>query len=338
MAEKEMVEKSVATKNGVKKVAVFLGTALVAGGLLFGPSLLAVGAEGGDATEHGESETPVFSVKTAAVAARTLQSRLEVNGDIVSAQQAEAFPDVSGKLVSVRVSLGSRVRKGDVIAEVDPSRPGSAYMSSPVYAPISGIVSFTPLTAGMTVSPGMGITTISVDDRLEISARIPEREIAGLVPGLKAEVSLQAYRGDVFAATVTRVSPVLDAASRTKLITLTFDRNDSRINAGMFARLRINTRSYHNILTVPAEAVLQKNGVAAVYVSRADGLGARSAESQSAELRAVNTGVTIDGFTEIKSGLGAGEAVVIQGQQLLSDGAALRVIGAQRALSGTSLE
>ncbi|MDR3312781.1 MAG: efflux RND transporter periplasmic adaptor subunit [Spirochaetaceae bacterium] len=317
-----------AKKIGMKSIALFVGTALAASGLLFVPSMLA----GNTAGSVAAAETPVFAVKTAPVQVKTLRVFLQVNGDIVSAQQAEVFPDTSGKLVSVRVTLGSRVRKGDLIAEIDPSRAGSAYMSSPVYAPISGIVILTPLVVGMTVSPGTGITTISVDDQLEISARIPEREISGLVPGLKAEVSLQAYRGEMFAATVTRVSPVLDAISRTKLITLTFDKNDSRINAGMFARLRINTRNYTDVLTVPAEAVLQKNNVSAVYVSRAGGMEKGLAESRSAELRSVTTGVTIDGWTEIAAGLLDGEAVVIQGQQLLSDGAALWIIAHEAVL------
>jgi RND family efflux transporter MFP subunit len=118
---------------------------------------------------------------------------------------------------------------------------------------------------------------------------------------------------------VAHVSPVLDSASRTKLITLRFDRNDSRINAGMFARVRINTKNYPDTLAVPAEALMNKHGAQAVYV----------AQNGRAELREISTGVTIDGLTEIKSGLSAGETVVIQGQQLLSGGAAVRVIGGE---------
>jgi multidrug efflux pump subunit AcrA (membrane-fusion protein) len=89
----------------------------------------------------------------------------------------------------------------------------------------------------------------------------------------------------------------------------------------MFARLRINTINYPGILAVPAEAVVNKHGVSIVYVTR----GGR------AESRHVATGVTINGLTEITSGLSAGESVVIQGQQLLSGGEAVRVIGGGEA-------
>ena len=311
-------------KAWLKKVVLMVGAVVVAGGLLFGPTILA-GAD--SRTGAATNESPVYSVRTANVREQTLYAYLNVNGDIVAAQQADVFPDVSGKLAGVRVSLGSYVRKGDVIAEVDPSRPGADYLNSPVYAPISGIVSKTPLSVGMTVSSNTSITVISASDNLEIAVRIPEREIAGLAAGLKAEVSLQAYPGETFSATITRVSPILDSASRTKLTNLQFDNNDPRINAGMFARVRINTRSYADILTVPAEAVAKNRGVDTVYVISHDETGLPVAAR-----REVSCGVTLQGWTEVKSGLAEGDAVIIQGQQLLSGGERLRIVGNSIAL------
>jgi len=306
-------------KKWLKKWTLVAGTILIAVGLLLGPTLIA-GA--GNIAKAETMETPVYSVRTVNAQKQTLYAFLDVNGDIVSAQQADVFPDVAGKLVSVQVGIGSYVRKGEVIAEVDPTRPGTTYMTSPVYAPISGIVSRTPLSPGMTVSPNTSITVISVNENLEVSARIPEREIAGLTTGLKAEVSLQAYPGEKFSATVIRVSPILDSASRTKLINLKFDHDDNRINAGMFARVRINTRSYPDILTVPAEAVINNRGVNSIYTIQRD-----SAGQTIAAKRELSCGVTLQGWTEIKSGLNEGESVIVQGQQLLSGGETVRIIG-----------
>jgi multidrug efflux pump subunit AcrA (membrane-fusion protein) len=305
-------------KKGAKKAALVLGSVFAALALIAGPGLLASGNESKAVVENAEQ--PVFAVRTENAEKRTLRAALEVNGDIVSAQEAGVFPYVAGKVSRVYVDLGSPVRKGDVIAEVDPSKPGAAYMKSPVYAPISGVVSKTPLSAGATVGESDSIATISASGHLELRARIPEREIAALEPSLAAEVSLQAYPGEIFSATVARVSPVLDAASRTKLITLNFTHNDSRINAGMFARIRLNTRTYSDVLTVPAEAVVNKHGESAVFVARNDGTGL------TAERRVIESGVTLDGWTEIRSGLEEGEAVIAQGQRLLRGGEAVRVI------------
>ena len=314
-------------KNGIKAAGMVLGTALITGALVLGPGMLASGDEGRGKSEN--SETPVFSVRTENAEKRTLRSFLEVNGDIVSGQETDVFPDVSGKLVRVYAALGSQVRKGAVIAEVDPSKPGSSYMNSPVYAPISGTVSKTPLSPGATVSPSTSITVLSVTGNLEITARIPEREIAGLKTGLKADVNLQAYPGEIFTATINHVSPVLDSASRTKLVTLVFDRNDSRINAGMFARVRINTRTYSNVLAVPVEAIVNKHGEYRVYVLRDTVTG-----QPYAEARGVEAGVTLNGWTEIRGGLDEGETVLVQGQQLLSGGETVRVIAGGESAGG----
>jgi RND family efflux transporter MFP subunit len=158
-------------------------------------------------------------------------------------------------------------------------------------------------------------------DNLKIEVMIPEREVGQLRVGLKAQISLQAFPGESFDATVSGVSPVLDPNSRAKKITLRFDRQDSRINAGMFAHVRLNTRSYDNVVTIPAGAIVTNRGITYVYVLN---------NSDHAVLREIVTGASIDDLTEIKAGLSGGESVVIQGQQFLTNGAQVRVINPRK--------
>jgi RND family efflux transporter MFP subunit len=165
------------------------------------------------------------------------------------------------------------------------------------------------------VQAGSVITSIARQDDLQIEALIPEREVSGLRVGLTAAVTLPAFAGEIFAAKITQVSPVLDPASRTKKIVLTFQKTDSRINAGMFARIKLNTRTYPNVVAGPAAAVFEQFGAKYVYVTN----------DNVVTLRQVSAGVSINGLTEIKDGIDAGEMVVIQGQQFLADGAAVLV-------------
>jgi multidrug efflux pump subunit AcrA (membrane-fusion protein) len=101
------------------KSLVVAATAILATGLLFVPSMLA-----GDTVKPvAEAEMPVFPVKVTDAEVRTLRAYLEVNGDIVSDRQVVVFPETSGKLARVLVALGSTVRQGGLIAEVNPARP-----------------------------------------------------------------------------------------------------------------------------------------------------------------------------------------------------------------------
>jgi multidrug efflux pump subunit AcrA (membrane-fusion protein) len=87
----------------------------------------------------------------------------------------------------------------------------------------------------------------------------------------------------------------------------------------MFARIKLNTRTYQNVVSIPQESILENRGVPAVFVLSSDG--------NQVSMRGIILGVTVDGEVEIKSGLDAGEKVVVQGQQFLTDGAAVRVLG-----------
>jgi multidrug efflux pump subunit AcrA (membrane-fusion protein) len=313
----------------LKKVIILLIVAAFAAGFIFIPPRLASGNTavpgpgrgGGPGDSGNQGRDTVFAVRTAYAEKRTLQAYIEVNGDIVSEEQVAVVPDAAGKLVSMKVSLGSTVQKGALVAEVDPSRPGAAYSLSPVYAPVSGTVVSNPLTIGSTVSTGVTLLTLSAAGSIEIEAAIPEREVGQLRTGLRADVFLEAFPGEVFLAEVIRLSPVLDPVSRTKQIVLTFIREDPRINPGMFARIKLNTRTYQQVISVPEDAIVENRGSTVVYVVPEG--------TTLVNMREIEAGVSVDGEVEIKSGLVSGEAVVIQGQQFLTDGAPVRVIGSR---------
>ena len=230
---------------------------------------------------------------------------------------ADGLMPVSGKVIETKVMLGSSVTRGDIIAYVDPSSPGQYFKKSPVYAPISGSVISTPLKNGTTVNTNTTIAILGDISNLQISSNIPERYVAVLKTGLKASVSVEAYPGVNFAATVTRVSPVVDTISRTKQIILTFDKKDSRVNAGMFGKVVLYTEDYSGSVTIPTDSLVQINDKDYVFVVK---------EGSIVERRSVKTGNSVDGYIQILEGVKEGETVVIQGQTSLADGSKIRDI------------
>ena len=266
---------------------------------------------------RGRGGNTVFSVKTQVVKNETLHGYVIANGEIESQNSVNVFPDVAGKIMETNVILGSSVRRGDVIAYVDPNAPGQYYKKSPVYAPINGSIISTPLKNGTTVSTNTVIAIVGDISNLQVSADIPERYVAVLKQGLKAEVSVEAYPDVVFNATVTRVSPVVDTASRTKEVILHFDEKDSRVNAGMFGKVKLYTKDYSGAVTMPADALVSLNDELYAYVVKDD---------ETVERRKVKTGETVDGVIQILEGINEGEKVVIQGQTSLNNGSKVRDI------------
>ena len=298
-------------KKSAVIVIVVLAAALGVGGYAFYSMRRTAAMRG-----RAPSQT-VSTVRTQVAEVVTLHDYINTNGDIEAVNSVTVYPDIGGKIVSTNVTLGSPVRRGDVIARVDPSEPGSSYTLSPVLAPINGSIIKTPLKVGTKVTTSSAVTTIGDIASLQITAKIPERYVASLRTGLKAEISLEAYPDAVFAATVTHVSPVLDVNARTKEIVLTFDENDPRINAGMFGKVKLYTRDYGGAVALPSDAIVTKGDKPYLYVIKDD---------DTVEQREITLGQSVDGIVQVLSGIEEGERVVVEGGQVLSNGAKVRDI------------
>ena len=271
--------------------------------------------------ELPKAEETVYTVKTQKLERTNLQEYLRVNGTVKAENSISVYPDMAGKLTRVPVTLGSYVKKGQVIAEVDPSSPGSYYTTSPVYAPISGYITSLPLTTGTTVTTSSEIAIIGNINNLQIECKIPESKIAVLKNGLVAHVGLEAYKGEVFPAHIFRISPIVDETSRTKQVYLIFDTNDSRINAGMYVKMLLDTVLHENVITVPTDCIVSENTKSFVYVYNSDGTVSK---------REIKTGAMVDGVAEVTQGLDEGESVVVSGMQVLSDGVKVKEVGGSK--------
>lgn len=276
----------------------------------------------------GRGGGTVVPVKTQKLQVETLHGYISTNGEVESRNSVSVFPDVSGKIISTRVMLGSTVRKGEIIAYVDPNVPGEYYRQSPVYAPISGSIITKPLENGTTVNTNTAIAIIGDINNLQVTASVPERFVSVLKTGLKAHVSVEAYPDVVFPAKVSRVSPVVDSKSRTKDIVLLFDERDSRVNAGMFAKVVLFTEDYAGEIVMPLNSLVQNGDKYYAFTVNGD---------STVTKREVTIGKAVDGIVQITSGLVAGERVVVQGQTSLADGSKIQDLS-QESASGESNE
>lgn len=278
------------------------------------PSASGRGTRGG---RGGVNPDAVYTVRTQIASVGTLNDYVNANGNVEALSSVSVFPNMAGKVVSVSVNLGSHVKKGDTIARIDPSLPGVNYALSPVTAPISGTIISTPLNVGTTVSTASPFVIIGDIDRLQITTYIPERYVGFMQTGLQAEVLLEAYPDVTFPASVTYISPVLDTATRTKEIVLRFDRSDIRINAGMFAKVKLYTVKYSGHIIVPTQSIVTNGDHRYLYIAKGDG---------TVEQREVIVGNAVDGISQITEGVRQGERVVVEGGTSLFDGARINDI------------
>ena len=257
----------------------------------------------------------VYAVVTQPATVATLQDTIEINGEVNVKTNITIHPEIGGKLVALEVEVGDRVEKGQTIATVDPSKPGYNYVMSPVKSTISGTVTQVISRGGTTVTTGTGIVTVGDIDNLVIHANIPERNVGALKKNLAADVFFPAYPDTAFKAHITWISPVVDPASRSKQIELTLDKKDSRINTGMFPKVRLYTTVYNGYIVVPDDAVVTRADQDYVFVI------VQNAEGQDVASRVpVKKLITIDNNTVISEGLSEGDIVVVDGMDVLVSG------------------
>lgn len=265
----------------------------------------------------GADEEMVYTVLAEKVAPSTMQNYLKFNGDVIAETSVDLYPDTSGELTALYVSLGSYVKKNQVIAKVDPSTPGQVYVASPVKSTITGTVTDLPFDVGDTISSAqVPVATVGDLSELQVECYISEKYMADIALGQKAHVSFEPFEGEVFGGTVSEISPVLDTSSRTLEIKITLDDRDDRVKSGMFASVKLITEEKEAVLAVPSESVISSSEGDFVYLV---------GNGNVAEKRFIDTGLSIDGLTEVSGGLSSGDSLVVRGQSMLKDGSALRV-------------
>lgn len=299
------------TQRSVKFVALVFASAFV---------FFSCSKDEGTAVVPVESQETVFAVNTYVAAAENLDEYLEFGGDVVAASSVDVMPDTSGKIANIRVRVGDYIEKNQILAYVDPSRPGMTYESSPIRAPVAGTITAFPVSVGSMVAPSVSIAKISNTKNLEINISVAERFVSRIAVGQPALLTFDSYPGEVFTAKVAEVNPVLDTTSRSMGVKLVLDPPDNRIKIGMYCRVKLITESKAGVVAIPREAIVNRSGQESVFV----------VNGNTVENCPISVGITVDNMVEVVSGLTAGNEVVVSGQTLLDSGSKVNVINRQQ--------
>lgn len=186
-----------------------------------------------------------------------------------------------------------------------------------IRSPINGTVLSIAAQQGETVAAGFSVQTlITVADlnRLEVRAYVDETDVGRLRLGLPAEVRVESHQDRVFHGRVTKVAAASTLKDNvvTYETTIAIDDANGLLRPDMTADVTLVLGRTANILIVPTEAVHRDVKQSVVYV-----LHRKKQGKERVETRTITTGAQDGNFTQIATGLGAGEEVVLAGLQRL---------------------
>jgi membrane fusion protein (multidrug efflux system) len=187
-----------------------------------------------------------------------------------------------------------------------------------IRAPINGVVSERYIKIGNTIKVGDPLYRITGLDPLVAYLHVPEREYRQISVGQPVAINIDALAGQRIVATVTRVSPIVDAATGTFKISIEIHDAERQIKPGMFGRISIVYDRHENVLQIPRSAIVEETGGESVFI----------VEDGKAIRRAVTTGYGESGMIEIVTGLEETDNIIIVGQVGLKPDARVTVINA----------
>lgn len=210
----------------------------------------------------------------------------------------------------------AEARLAAVNAQVSEGRVELRYYR--VNAPQAGVVGDIPVRVGDRVTPDTVITTIDDNSALEAYIQVPIDRSPELRVGLPVQL-LDAAGKPVATNAITFVAPRVDDATQTVLVKSLLRESPPSVRAQQFARARIVWRNAPG-LTVPLTAVLRVNGQYFCFVAE-QGEGGLVARQRPLEL-----GDMIGNDYIVKSGVKAGDRIVISGIQKLGNGAPVKPV------------
>jgi membrane fusion protein (multidrug efflux system) len=183
-------------------------------------------------------------------------------------------------------------------------------------APFDGVLGLRRVSIGDYLNPGQDIANLEDITPIKLDFRVPETYLSELHVGQPLEVRVDAFAEQAFTGKVIAIEPRISAEDRSVALRGEIPNDDIRLRPGLFARVNLVLSMREDALMLPEQAIVPQGD--GHYVYRVlDGKAVRTP---------VELGLRQGGYVEIRSGLGAGEAVVTAGHLKLADGKAVSVI------------
>jgi len=254
----------------------------------------------------------------------SIQVIISTTGEVLPKNRLEIKPPVPGRVESVLVVEGEKVKAGQALAYMssteraallDAARGKSEKELKYWQETYKAIVLLSPIDAEVivaTTQPGQTVTAadavVVLSDQLIVRAQVDETDIGKIKLGLKALISLDAYPDTKIKAKVDHIyyeSQTVNNVTVYKVDLIT-ETVPQFFRSGMNATVNFIVQEKQGILIIPVDAA-SKNGDDFVLLKQAEG--------KEPVKRVVKLGITDDKFVEVVSGLGPKDRIIAKAKK-----------------------
>ncbi len=180
-----------------------------------------------------------------------------------------------------------------------------------LYAPADGVISERYADPGVNVAPGVPVLRLVQINKVYAVVSVPERDIPVLKTGMEASVSVGALGTGSYAGVVAEKGVAANPLSHTYRMKIELDNPNGELMPGMVCSVGIKSPEEISQIILPPSAVqIDDKGQSFVWLAR-DG---------KADKQIVMPGGLSGYGVIIASGLSDGDAVIVEGNQKVSQG------------------
>lgn len=203
-----------------------------------------------------------------------------------------------------------------------------------ITAPISGRIGLRQLDAGNIIhaSDATGFAVITQLQPIAVLFSIPEDQLQSVLKKLRDGATLKAdaydrdERKKLASGTLLTVDNQIDQTTGTSKLKAVFPNNDYALFPNQFVNIRLALDTKKNAIIVPAVAIQRGPTGTFVYLVQPD---------DTVSVKAVKLGLSVENSVAIDDGLQAGDRVVVDGAEKLTEGMKVTVRGSTPATTST---
>ena len=238
------------------------------------------------------SKRPPPGIIVKEVAYKNFSENIESFGTAVS-KKTESFRIKRNNLTSELI-LKDYVKKGDLIVKL---------IDQDIIAPFDGVLGYRGITGDILGSNNSIIITLDDNSIIYSDLKIPETFAPFMKKGLPIMARLSGSKNRVYNRKVYAVSSRINAETRSLLIRVMIENENSELIPGSLLEVIINYNE-RNSLGIPDTSLMIVGNKTYVY---------KVSEDNIADKTEIEIGIRDDGFIEVISGLSEGETIVAEG-------------------------
>lgn len=259
---------------------------------------------------HAALHSQYARLKQAAAARPGLIAQQELDNAQAQDLSAQAQVDAArAAMAAAQQHMGA--------ATADKERVEALEGYTSVTAPLDGVVVWRYADTGALIQGGtnsndqaLPIVRIAQSQILRLRVPVPEDDVQYVNVGDPMDVRVDAI-GKSFLGKIVRFTRNVSFATRTMETEVDVDNRNLAIAPGMYANTMLQLAYAQNVVTIPVQAVVLKGQQPVVYV--VDG-------TNHIHIRNVELGIQGSKLVQVKSGLEAGDHVILGGQEKYSEG------------------